>query len=610
MRWCTGWEGGPAAGRTPLAGRAVPGLDAVWSVGWPADRVRLVRAGEAALVVVGECGADDRQLAAGLRAVHAGRWRELTAWPGSYLAVARRGAVTAVIGDLAGQHPVYWRQADGGLWWASAASPLAALDGAPVDPVGLAALVAVGQPDLLGERSLFRGVHRVPAGHLLLTGPTGPRTVRYEPAEYEAVNLREGAGTVRAALSMAVAARLDGRPVSADLAGLDSTTLACLAAQRQPVTAVTFTDPRIRDDDMAYARRTAAAVPGLDHQAASGTAQTVYYAGLDDLGALPVTDAPHPYTVTASVKRAVLDTVAARNSRGGVHFTGSGGDAVLDAGPDYLSDLIRHRQHPRLLAHAQQRARLRKTSLWAVLAQARPAARIGLPAAMRQTAAELRSRPREWTPQARRPFAWVPLLASADWMTAGARRQLADAVTEAADRITAAPQRLASWSERQDLAQIGANIAGWRQIALAEYGIELAAPYLDNEVIRACLAVPADQRGAPGRFKPLLAAAFPHDPVPGFALERTTKGGFNGISYAGLRRHARLLAELLGPASRLAALGLVTEAPIRRQLARAAAGQHLAQGAVHHTVAAEIWLRQLTPAPGAWWTEARTRAAA
>ncbi|MFH8681132.1 asparagine synthase-related protein [Streptomyces lydicus] len=40
-------------------------------------------------------------------------------------------------------------------------------------------------------------------------------------------------------------------------------------------------------------------------------------------------------------------------------------------------------------------------------------------------------------------------------------------------------------------------------IALAGHGIEVAAPFLDNEVIRACLAVPAEQRGVPGHYKPL-----------------------------------------------------------------------------------------------------------
>ncbi|WP_326615627.1 albusnodin/ikarugamycin family macrolactam cyclase [Streptomyces decoyicus] len=599
MRWSAGWYGGIGHDRLPAGGRAVCGLDSTWTVGWPSVRVRAVGHGPVALAVVGECGADDDQLERALPVVRAKGWRALTRWPGSYLAVARSGEVLAVIGDLAGQHPVYWRTDGAGTWWSTSAVALAALDGAPVDPTALAAHLGLAQPDVLGQWSLFRAVSRVPTGHLLLITPEGACAVRHEPAEYEPVDLRDAAPTVRAALTEAVGARCDGRPVSADLAGLDSTTLACLAAQREPVTAVTFADARLRDDDLAYAVRTAATVPGLAHRTVPGSPDTVYYAGLEDLSALPVTDAPNAYVVTASIKRTVLDTVAARRPAG-VHLTGSAGDAVLSAPSSYLADLLRERQHRRAWQHAQAHARLRHTSALTLLRRSRPAARTGLAGAWRQTAAELRRPARPWVPQAERPVAWTPLLATADWMSPDVRDRLASALDVAAE-LTDGPGWLAAWADRQDLARVGADTTGWRDIALAGHGIEVAAPFLDNEVIRACLAVPADQRGAPGRYKPLLGAAFAHAGVlPPFVLSRVTKGGFNALAYAGLREHASVLRDLLGPSSRLAAAGLVTEAPVAAMLQRAALGQPTAQGALHLAVAAEVWLRQLETAP-AWW---------
>lgn len=154
------------------------------------------------------------------------------------------------------------------------------------------------------------------------------------------------------------------------------------------------------------------------------------------------------------------------------------------------------------------------------------------------------------------------------------------------------PARLADWTGRQDLARVGANTAGWRALALAEHSIKLAAAYLDNEVIRACLTVPADQRGAPGQYKPLLEAAFTSTGVaPGFVLARTTEGGFDALAYEGLTSNAPVLRDLLGPSSRLAALGLVSEKPVMEAHARAAAGQPTAQGALHLVVTAEVWLR-------------------
>ncbi|WP_145497523.1 albusnodin/ikarugamycin family macrolactam cyclase [Streptomyces sp. CFMR 7] len=607
MRWGAGWFGQSARSRAPHGGEPVPVLDSAWTVGWPRGGVRAVGDGQAELAVIGECGADNDQLWRALATVRSRDWRTLTTWPGSYLVVARCGETLAVIGDLSEQHPVYWRPERSGVWWSTSATALAALDGAPVDTVSLASRVAFGQPDVLGTRSLFRTVNRVPTGHLLLVTPEWTSAVRYEPAEAEPVDLRHAAPTVRAALTAAVTTRLGDLPVSGDLAGLDSTTLVCLAAQRTPVTAMTFADERLRDDDVAYATRTSATVPGVSHRTVPGSPDTVYYNGLDDLGSLPVTDAPNAYVVTASIKRAVLDAAIGRR-RAGVHFTGAGGDAVLSAPSSYLSDLLRSGQRLRAWQHAQAHARLRHTTALTVLRRARPASRSTLTEAWAQLAAELRCPPSLWAPQAQQPVAWTPLLATAAWMAPDMRHQLAAALDTAAANHLDAPSSLAAWSDRQDLARVGANTAGWREIARASHGVELAAPFLDNEVIRACLAVPAQQRAAPGRYKPLLAEAFARSEViPDFVMKRITKGGFNALSYAGLRENAAILRDLIGPTSRLAAAGLITDAPVADMLARAATGQPTAQGALHLAVSAEVWLRQVDTAKASWW-EVNSRA--
>lgn len=607
MRWIAGWWGLAPTCQWPKRGRAVPGLPGVWISGWAAGQVRTIGTAGLSVTVVGECGAGERELGRALSWVRAGDWRALTRWPGSYLTIARYGQEAAVIGDLAGQHPVYWRPFGGGVWWASTQSALAALDGAAVDLLALAAHLAFGQPHVLATRSLFSGVDMVPGGHMLLLAPGGARTERYEPAEYAPVDLPRAAPAVAAALTGAVAARLHDRVVSADLAGLDSTTLACLAAQRgQPVTAVTFADERIRDDDLAYARRTAAAVPGLRHHVVRGRRDCVFYDGLDDLSRLPVMDAPSAYTVTASIKRATLGAVTGRLAGGGpgVHFIGEAGDVVLSASSSYLADLWRAGSRRRAWRHTIAHARLQHTSPLSLWRRSWSAARTGLAAAWRQCATQLRDAPRAWAPHTQRPMAWTPLLACADWMPPGTRQGLARALEQAAADLTDAPRLLATWTDRQDLARIGCDLGGWRAMVHGQ-GIELAAPYLDNEVIRACLAVPAHQRGVADRYKPLLAAAFPADrgPVPDFVLARTTKGGLDGVSYAGYRANAPVLHDLLGPSSRLAGLGLLSLPPVHEQLARAAAGQPAAQGALHLAVATEVWLRQQPTATGTWWTQ-------
>lgn len=603
MLWMAGRYGGGQQGLRPRGGRPLPGLDAAWTSEWPAAKVRSARDGSSTVVVVGDCGADDRQLRQSLTAVRSGAWRSLTRWPGSYLTIARHGQNLAVIGDLAGQHPVYWKPFDGGTWWSTSACALAALDESPLDPAALAAHLALAQPDVLATRSLFRGIARIPTGHLLLITPARVQATRYEPVEYPTVGLRDAGPTVRAALTEAVEVRLDGRPVSADLAGLDSTTLACLAARRGPVTAVTFADARLRDDDLAYATRTAAAVPNLHHHPVPGGPNTTYYSGLEDLTGLPVTDSPNAYVATAGIKRAVLDAVGEHHAQG-VHFTGSAGDGVVWAGPDYLADLLRTRCYRHAARDAARMARLREKSVWTMLAQARPAAGTDLAGAWRHIVTELRSSPRAWTPHADRPLSWTPLLATGDWMTEQARHQLADVLAVAADDLADAPTRMAAWTERQNLVTVGTDVAGWREITQHWHGIDLAAPYLDNEVIRACLAVPAEQRGTPDRYKPLLASAFAGTGVvPDFVLQRSTKGGFEGVAYPGLTEHAAILRDLLGASSQLAGLGLLTPAPVFAMLERAATGQATAMGALHQLVATEVWLRQLDTLTASWWKD-------
>ncbi|TDC73373.1 albusnodin/ikarugamycin family macrolactam cyclase [Streptomyces hainanensis] len=607
MRWCVGWSGTGPPDVRPAAGRPMPGWRAAWTVGWPAAAVRTAQAGNTALVVVGECGADDDALERALPAVRAQRWRDLTDWPGAYLVITGHGQVTTLLGDLAGQYPVYWRRAAGGVWWSTAAVPLAALDGAPVDPVGLGLHLAVGQPDVAGTTSLFREVRRVPSGHVLLLHGAHVSTEAVEPVEYPPVDMEEAAGTVRAVLEMAVAFRLGDSPVSTDLAGLDSTTLACLIAQRRPVTAVTLADRRLRNDDLAFARRTAESIEDITHRVARGTAHTVYYAPLADPSS-PVTDAPSPYTVTATIKDHVLRTAREDLPGPGPHFTGVGGDVVLSADPDHLADLLRERRLRTLAVHLMWQARVRQRSPRSVWAHIRPASRMALDQDLAQVAATLREAPRPWRPQAEYPAAWVPLLATADWITPPVRAHLADHLQQMATALDG-PARLATWQDRQDLLSLGANLTGWRTLALAGHGTELAAPYLDSTVIRACLAVPAEQRGSPGRFKPLLAAAFPNGPVPCFVLDRTTKGAFSGVSSAGLSEHLPLITDLLlGPDGRIAALGLLTTEAVREQLARAGAGRRLAKGALHTAVATELWLRQLDAHRVTWWQEAPTHA--
>jgi asparagine synthase (glutamine-hydrolysing) len=121
-------------------------------------------------------------------------------------------------------------------------------------------------------------------------------------------------------------------------------------------------------------------------------------------------------------------------------------------------------------------------------------------------------------------------------------------------------------------------------------GLTLAAPYYDDRVIEAGLAVRPGERVTPWRYKPLIIEAM-RGIVPAESLARQTKANGSGDEEPGLRRHrAELLA--LWEDSRLARIGLVDAAALRELCSRPLPPE-LGFGALDQTVACEVWLRSV-----------------
>ncbi|MBA0053785.1 asparagine synthase [Streptomyces sp. AJS327] len=196
MRWLVGWSSTAAAGTgadpdsatvLPVGAHSLWGdPDPLWAVGdWRPDEVRVIRADSGnRLAVLGSCGATDEELRAGLYAARGGAFRHLTAWSGSYTAVACVGRRLTITGDLAGARPVFHTPWAGGTAYATAALPLADLIEAQLDIGHLAALLACPDaPEALGDGTPYEGVRRVPPGHALILRDGSSREIAsYEPA--------------------------------------------------------------------------------------------------------------------------------------------------------------------------------------------------------------------------------------------------------------------------------------------------------------------------------------------------------------------------------------------------------------------------------------------
>ena len=496
-----------------------------------------------------------------------------------HVVTATGGGQVTVRGTASGVRRVFHARIGGVTVAADQARVLASTTGAGPDPAAVAGLLlAPSVPHPLGEDSLWQGVTAVPPDHRLTVGPDGTaRTDRWwHPPEPDGP-LVAGGDRLRAALRAAVAVRLPagGGPVSADLSGgTDSTALCFLAAElgADLVTVrVAPLDPA--SDDPLWAGRAADWLPGehLLVDPAAGFAELPGPAGPDDA------EEPVGGLLTRALLGHTARLVAGRGSRR--HLAGYGGDEVTGVSRAYLRDLL-WRRPGLVLRHLPAHRSLRHWSLPAVLlALADQRSYRGWLAG---TASRLRAAgPLEDRPQ----FGWGGATQLPAWATPLAADLLVDRLARAA----AAAEPLA-----RDRAQHRAVTAVWsaghaaRQLGRAMPGVELATPYLDDQVVAAALAVDLAERGTPWRYKPLLTEAM-RPVLPEQLRERRTKGKFTADGIAGLRRHRAWLVGLCEDLQ-LARLGLVDPAPLRAAcVGLDPTGRVLM--AVENTISAELWLR-------------------
>lgn len=659
-----GVVGAPDEGRTvhPVGAQLLWGdPDPLWAVGdWRPDEVRVVTVDSfTKLAVLGCCAASDEELKVGLFAARGGALRHLTAWSGSYTAVVQVGRRITVAGDLAGAKPVFYTPWANGTAFATAALPLADLIEAQLDIGHLAALLACPEtPEALRDSTPYAGVRRIPPGHALILREGSREITGYEPVaslavagpQIEAERAVEG---VRDALIDAVRARLTaprhapetqppdpgpvpgmgpaarraarGAPapgIGADLSGGSASgTLALLAAglpgvpgtvlghgtgAGERLLAVTFNDLTTRGHEAELERaRTIAANPRLHHVVVAAGEESLPYAGLDG----PLTDEPAPSLVTAERHRNRLAAGSAD------HFTGAGARQVLDAHPARLADLLLDRRRRHLMRPVAALARAEgpsPQSLFIPLTVYRAARRLartpyrtGL-----ETAADRLL-------EANRPGGLLngagPLdasLAALTWSRPGpaARWLTGEALAEVSVRLMEAATRPVSV---QRPGEARARAALTRQAAdqrILEQAAEvrsqrLHAPFLDNQVVRACRDLPESLRVRPGAradiLRAVLAGAGIHDLPPGWGA--TTQAPSTAATRTGLRAALPHLIALFD-APLLADAGLVEARVVRKALRAASEGEQVPLDGLADLISTELWLRRLLSRRGTCWT--------
>ncbi|WP_374208054.1 asparagine synthase-related protein [Streptomyces sp. MUM 203J] len=391
--------------------------------------------------------------------------------------------------------------------------------------------------------------------------------------------------------------------------------------------AVTFNDLSPGGHDPARTAeleraRALAENPRLHHVVVAAGEEALPYADLD----IPLTDEPGPSLVTAPRHRRRLAAGSAD------HLTGHGARQVLDAHPARLADLLMDRRRRHLLRPVTALAKASGPSAGSLLVPltvyraarrlARTPYRAGLEAAAARLADVPHARVATAPADGREPgrfagpggpvdaslaaLAWSRPGPAARWLTGEALADVAARLHQAATRPTSV-QRPGEARARAALTRHAADHRVLEQAAEIR-SQRLHAPFLDNQVVRACRDLPEALRVRPDAradiLRAVLAGSGIHHLPTGWGA--TSHAPSTAAAHTGLRAALPQLLALFD-APLLADAGLIEARVVREALRDAADGGPGAPDALDglaDLVSTELWLRRLVARRGTCWTGA------
>ncbi|MBV9929947.1 MAG: asparagine synthetase B [Alphaproteobacteria bacterium] len=463
-----------------------------------------------------------------------------------------------LVRDHVGQRPLHFHRGHGFFAFASMPKGLHALPEVPREPDREAFVRDLALLPEEGSGTWFRGIERVPPGHICLIALGRIEMRRWWTPPREPLRLRRTEDyheAVRVLLDRAVASRLRGAggAVAAQLSGgLDSSavtaTAARLLAGQGKVHAFTaapregFVAPAARGrfaDESGHAAAVAALYPNVEHVVVR-TGSRSPFDRLDRNAFLY--EKPVSNLCNAVWGDAILDAVKARGLN--VLLTGQLGNMSFSfSGFERLAELLRR---GRLVRLAREALALRRRG--GVRLESAAAHAIGpyLP-------------PRLW-------------LAINRWRGRALDLQAYSAIDPAA------AARLASEAPCHDFASrpwkdafasrlwvLGRSDVGpYQKGILGGWGIDLRDPTADRALIELCLTIPLDQYLRGGRSRALARAAFA-DRLPAIVVDETRKGLQAADWYEGLDAAREDAAEQVARIAALAeAEGVFDTARMRR----------------------------------------------
>ncbi|HMH52712.1 MAG TPA: asparagine synthase (glutamine-hydrolyzing) [Candidatus Acidoferrum sp.] len=459
--------------------------------------------------------------------------------------------------DRLGKKPLYYRQRDGVLLFASEIKALLAHPsvGRDVDPATLHHYLAFGYSP--GDRSMFAEVSSLPPAHLAIADGEGLTTRAYwtlpagEVSRADAVSAAEAPALVRQALVEAVRLRLESDvPLGVFLSGgIDSSAIVASMRQVTGQRIATFTvgfgaaDPSF--DELPYARLVARRFE-TDHH------EEVLEPRVADLLPALVHQFDEPFADSSALATWVVAQATARHVK--VALSGIGGDEAFAGYPRYLG-LSLSETYGRLPAFVRG---LGRVAVRSVARESEGGADWGARARRFVAGAE--------APLPDRYLGWTRFFGAADLerLATPALRARWTAAVDARQRAafaTGDPGDPVDGAFRVDLATyVPDDLLTMADRVSMAHSLELRAPFCDHRLIELSLRIAPRVKLAGRRLKAVLKAAFA-DVLPRELLTRR-KQGFMIPLARWLRTDLREAMEDLLAADRVRARGLLVPAVV------------------------------------------------
>jgi asparagine synthase (glutamine-hydrolysing) len=562
-----------------------------WIIGsWADDDIVVAAAGTRRLALVGRTSVREEQLLSRLPQLRSATdvdslSRELA---GCAHLIYSSDAEVHVQGTLADVCRVYFATVEGVTVAADRPDELARYKGASLDerllPLYLLAPYA-WLPWPLSERCLWQGVQKVAPAHRLTLEATGGHRIRrwWFPPE-PAMSLEEGSASVRSALIEAVRARVDeagSAGISIDLSGgMDSTSLCYVANHLNiPFSTIHFQGADPSNKDSEWAERCRGDLVTANHLVMPYESVPGAYAESVSLPPEPRSEGPtsiiHPSTIAFIAKH--VSQLGARR-----HLRGDGSDELFRRAMVSTAAMIR--RHP--VRHWRYLLKLKARGRWNVSTTLR---NVRSPGSYRSW---LRRTARDLTADfGRRSGAgWELPLRMPPWAAPEAVAAVRSLLLEAASNDVQPLIPDPAQNEMIRLAQLNGEAMRQQSHVGRQFGVSFEAPYVDDQVIEAALAIRPEAKVVEGANKPILAAAM-KGIVPQDVLGRRDKSYANRDLYLMLRRNREFLVAMCDEPE-LARYGLVDADALRRIVL----GMHPDLKAMNQfgpTWGVEMWLRGL-----------------